>query len=175
MSELRVNKIIPKDGLSTDAWGGGIIQIAYGSYDGSALSITTATDIVSATITPKSSSSKILVDVRLRAQLDGSGDQWWAGVKRTISGGSAVYISGAGDNTNAGNSNGQFAWHFMSSAYRHGGCFQVTRDLPATTSQCTYTLRVGPWGSVDGSVRINRQSGDQEKQGAQIILYEVSG
>ena len=175
MSELRVNKIIPKDGLSSDSWGGGIIQVSYGSYDGGALSITTATDIVSATITPQSSSSKILVDVRLRAQLDGSGGQWYAGVKRTISGGSAVYISGQGDNSNAGSSNGQFAWHMLSSDHRHGGCFQVTRDLPATTSQCTYTLRVGPWGSASGSVRINRQSGDQERQGAQIILYEVSG
>jgi len=175
MSELRVNKIIPKDGLSSDSWGGGIIQVSYGSYDGSSLSITTATDIVSATITPQSSSSKILVDVRLRAQLDGSGGQWYAGVKRTISGGSAVYISGQGDNSNAGSSNGQFAWHMLSSDHRHGGCFQVTRDLPATTSQCTYTLRVGPWGSASGSVRINRQSGDQERQGAQIILYEVSG
>ena len=39
MSELRTNKIYPKDGLPSGAWGGGIIQIAYGSYDGSALSL----------------------------------------------------------------------------------------------------------------------------------------
>ena len=175
MSELRTNRIVPKDGLPSGAWAGGIIQIVYGSYDGGALAITTSTDIVSASITPQSSSSKILVDVRLRAQLDGSNGQWFAGVKRSIGGATAVFISGQGDNTNAGHENGQFAWHFMSSDYRHGGCFQVTRDLPATTSQCTYTLRVGPWGSIDGSVRINRQSGDQEKQGAQLILYEVSG
>ena len=175
MSELRTNKIYPKDGLPSGAWGGGIIQIVYGSYNGSSLTITTQTDIVSATITPQSSSSKILVDVRLRALLDGSGGQWYAGVKRVISGGSTVWISGQGDNSNAGHSNGQFAWHMLSSDHRHGGCFQVTRDLPATTSACTYTLAAGPWGSASGSLRVNRQSGDQEKQGAQIILYEVSG
>ena len=175
MSELRTNKIYPKDGLPSGAWGGGIIQIAYGSYDGSALSITSSTDIVSATITPQSSSSKILVDVRLRALLDGSGGQWFAGVKRSIGGATAVFISGQGDNTTAGHENGQFAWHMISSDHRHGGCFQVTRDLPATTSACTYTLRAGPWGSANGALRVNRQSGDQEKQGAQIILYEVSG
>ena len=175
MSELRTNKIYPKNGLPSGAWGGGIIQIAYGSYDGSALSITSSTDIVSATITPQSSSSKILVDVRLRAQLDGSSGQWFAGVKRSIGGATAVFISGQGDNTTAGHENGQFAWHMISSDHRHGGCFQVTRDLPATTSACTYTLRVGPWGSASGALRVNRQSGDQEKQGAQIILYEVSG
>ena len=174
MSELRVNKIIPKDGLSSDSWGGGIVQISYGSYDGSALSITSQTDIVSATITPKSSSSKILVDVRLRAQLDGSSGQWYAGVKRVISGGSAVWISGQGDNSNGGNSNGQFAWHMLSSDHRHGGCFQFCRDLPATTAQCTYTLAAGPWGSANGALRVNRQQGDQEKQGGQIVLYEVS-
>ena len=175
MSELRTNKIIPKDGLTADSWGGGIIQMAYGSYDGTALSITSQTDILSATITPKSSSSKILVDVRLRALLDGCGGQWFAGVKRSIGGATAVFISGAGDNTTAGHENGQFAWHMESTDHRHGGCFQFARDLPATTSACTYTLRVGPWGSASGSLRVNRQSGDQEKQGAQLILYEVSG
>ena len=81
MSELRVNKIIPKDGLSNDAWGGGIIQMAYGSYDGGSLEITSNTNIISVMLTPKSSSSKILIDVRLRAQIDGSGGQWYAGVK----------------------------------------------------------------------------------------------
>ena len=46
MSELRTNRIVPRDGLSSDSWGGGIIQVAYASYDGSALSITTQTDVL---------------------------------------------------------------------------------------------------------------------------------
>lgn len=175
MSELRTNKIIPRDGLSADSWGGGIIQMAYGSYDGTALSITSQTDILSATITPKSSSSKILVDVRLRAMLDGSDGSWYAGVKRLISGGSAVWISGQGDNSNAGHENGAYAWHMLSSDHRHGGCFQFCRDLPATTSQCTYTLAAGPWGSASGALRVNRSYGDQERQGAQMVIYEISG
>ena len=129
-------------------------------------------NIVSATITPQSSSSKILVDVRLRAQLDGSGGQWYAGVKRSIGGATAVWISGKGDLSP--NENGRYSWHMLSSDHRHGGCFQFARDLPATTSACTYTLRVGPWGSANGTLRINRQQGDQEKQGAQIVLYEFS-
>ena len=62
----------------------------------------------------------------------------------------------------------------LSSDHRHGGCFQFARDTPGTTSQCTYTLAVGPWGSANGSVRVNRQSGDQEVQGAQMVIYEVS-
>ena len=172
MSELRVNKIIPKDGLSSDSWGGGIIQMAYGSYDGSSLEITSNTDILSTTITPQSSSSKILIDVRLRAQIDGSGGQWYAGVKRSIGGATAVWISGKGDLSP--NENGRYSWHMLSSDHRHGGCFQFARDTPGTTSQCTYTLAVGPWGSANGSVRVNRQSGDQEVQGAQMVIYEVS-
>ena len=175
MSELRTNRIVPRDGLSSDSWGGGIIQVAYASYDGSALSITTQTDVLSGTITPKRNDSKVLVDVRLRAQLDGSNGQWFAGIKRSISGGSAVYVSGRGDNSNSGHEYGLFAWHMMSSDHRHGGCFQVCRDLPATTSQCTYTLTIGPWGSAQGALRINRQYGDQERQGVQLIMYEVSG
>tara|TARA_B100001113_G_C21033426_1_gene589041 strand:+ start:559 stop:1080 length:522 start_codon:yes stop_codon:yes gene_type:complete len=173
MSELRTNRIIPRDGLSTDSWGGGIIQMSYASYDGSALAITSNTDVLSGTITPKSASSKILIDVRLRAQLDGSNGQFYAGVKRSIGGATAVWVSGKGDLSP--HDNGRYAWHFMSSDYRHGGCFQFARDTPATTSQCTYTLSVGPWGSASGSVRINRQSGDQETQGAQMVIYEISG
>ena len=175
MSELRTNRIIPRDGMSGDSWCGGIIQIAYASYDGTALSITADTDVLSGTITPKRSDSKILVDVRLRAQLDGSSGQWYAGVKRSVGGATAVYISGVGDNNNAGHENGRYAWHMLSSDHRHGGCFQVARDIPATTSQCTYTLTVGPWGSASGALRINRQYGDQERQGVQFIMYEVSG
>ena len=57
----------------------------------------------------------------------------------------------------------------------HGGCYQVVRDEPATTSQCTYTLTIGPWGSASGQVRINRQYGDHERQGIQFVMYEVSG
>ena len=118
MSELRVNKIIPKDGLPSGAWGGGIIQIVYGSYDGSSLEITSNTDILSTTITPKSSSSKILIDVRLRAQIDGSGGQWYAGVKRSIGGATAVWISGKGDLSP--NENGRYSLHMLSSDHRHG-------------------------------------------------------
>ena len=63
----------------------------------------------------------------------------------------------------------------LSSDHRHGGCFQFCRDLPATTSQCTYTLAAGPWGSASGALRVNRSYGDQERQGAQMVIYEISG
>ena len=58
MSELRTNRIIPRDGLSAGSWCGGIIQVAYASYDGSALAITTSTDVLSASITPTRSDIK---------------------------------------------------------------------------------------------------------------------
>ena len=173
MSELRTNRIIPRDGLSSGSWCGGIIQIAYASYDGSALSLTTTTDVLSGSITPTRSDSKILVDVRLRAQLDGSGGQWFAGIKRSIGGATAQYVSGVGDLSPTGN--GLYAWHMLSSDHRHGGCYQVVRDEPGTTSTCTYTLTIGPWGAVNGALRINRQYGDQERQGVQFVMYEVSG
>lgn len=173
MSELRTNRIIPRDGLSAGSWCGGIIQVAYASYDGSALAITTSTDVLSGSITPTRSDSKILVDVRLRAAIEGTSGQWYAGLKRSIGGAAAEYVSGAGDLSP--NSNGLYAWHMTSSQYMHGGCYQVVRDEPGTTSTCTYTLTIGPWGSASGQLRINRQYGDQERQGIQFIMYEVSG
>ena len=39
----------------------------------------------------------------------------------------------------------------------------------------TYTLYAGPWGSNNGTVfSVNRQIGDSEVYGAQLIIYEIA-
>ena len=61
-SELRVNRIIPVNGVPTGG-GGGIIKIVQAQY-ASSVSLTTTTYVdtgLTATITPTSSSNKILV------------------------------------------------------------------------------------------------------------------
>ena len=73
-SQLRVDKILPVDGAPTDG-GGGIIQIVQTvKQDQFTTSSTSYVDVtgMSATITPKFSTSKILVMVMTTVQQNGS-------------------------------------------------------------------------------------------------------
>ena len=67
MSELRTNKIYPRDGLPAGA-NGGIVQIVRATAN-TQIQVTanTDTDIISATITPTSSSNKILISISVEA------------------------------------------------------------------------------------------------------------
>ena len=93
MSVLRTNKILPRDGLPSGAFGGGIVQVRY--YQKSSTVTTTSNSIIElhqGTITPTSPSNKILVDVRLRGhETTGNARKWFMNVGRTIGGGTAVY------------------------------------------------------------------------------------
>ena len=179
MSELRTNRIVPRDGIPTDAYSGGIVQVSFARLT-SAITLTSSTEILTGTITPTRSDSKILVDVRIRTYMDyssGSSSQWYAGVQRKIGGGSYVWVSGKGENSTSGNELGRYAYHIngTSGGSHNPGIYMMVRDVPATTSQLTYSLLIGNWGTANGSVRLNRQTGDHEQDGAQMIMYEVSG
>ena len=57
-----------------------------------------------------------------------------------------------------------------------GGYYQMVVDSTGGSSEITYTLQAGPWGSANStSFEVNRSAGDNEKGGAQLIIYEVSG
>ena len=58
MSELRTNRIIPRDGLPSGA-SGGIIQTVH-AFSDTKIETSVDADIISASITPSTSSSKIL-------------------------------------------------------------------------------------------------------------------
>ena len=96
MSTLRANKVLPRDGLPSGAYGGGIIQVR--THVKSTTVTTTANGIIelhSGTITPTSSTNKILVDVRLRGhETTGNARKWFLNVGRSIGGGTAVYPFG---------------------------------------------------------------------------------
>ena len=93
MSELRVNKIIPKDGLaasgtSTGA-GGGIIQVVSFTYRGQSSGNNGSSYVstgIKATITPQSSSNKILVQASVMYDVTIG---VWAGI-RLYRGGNCV-------------------------------------------------------------------------------------
>ena len=92
MSELRTNKIYPRDGLVSGA-NGGIIQVTYGNTSaqvdvnttGSWIQIYTSL----ASITPTSASNKVLIDMRAGWYQGGSGtgdDYFDIRFTRTING-----------------------------------------------------------------------------------------
>ena len=68
MSELRTNKILPRDGLPAGSFGGGIVQVRFAALDSSTSISATTADLFTLNITPTSASNKILLDLRVRCQ-----------------------------------------------------------------------------------------------------------
>ena len=165
MSELRTNRIVPRDGISSRGTCGGGIQMKVAQHN-SAVALTAAGDIMSTTYTPIRSDSKILIDIRLRAVEDtGNTAQWYVNLKKTI----------GGVNSYPGC---QFMMHNSSdaSSSKWGGFYQMVVDSDGGSSEITYTLGAGPWGSANSSeFNVNKHAGDSELGGAQLIIYEVSG
>ena len=148
MSELRTNRIVPRDGLPSGS-SGGIIQIKQTvktdlfstSTTGDTLDVTG----VSVTITPKFSTSKIFVMVSGYYGNDNNDSFAHLFLARSIGGGTV-------DNTIAiGDARGSTTRATMSAALRSGGgsSSNVARyfgcqflDSPSTTSSVEYKLRI---------------------------------
>lgn len=129
MSELRTNRIVPRDGLPSGASGGGIIQIVQDTYNtesSTANSSYTETGL-SVNITPTSASNKVLVLFNLPIQKGASNLRVATALHR---GGSNIYDANLESNFN--NSTSQ-ATETVSGMFL---------DSPATTSQVTYDVRV---------------------------------
>ncbi len=165
MSELRTNRIVPRDGVPSGSFGGGIVQVRFAQLS-SQLLLTSNGDILSGTITPVRSDSKILVDIRLRAREEsGNNAQWFVGLRKTLS----------GTDTYPG---GRYMMHSRSHPSSSGwaGFYQMVFDSAGGSSQITYTIAAGPWGSNNSTTfKVNGATGDGETNGAQLIMYEVSG
>ena len=129
MSELRTNKIVPRDGLPSGASGGGIIQIVQDTYNtetSTANSSYTETGL-SLNITPISSSNKVLVLFNLPVQKGASNLRIATALHR---GGSNIY-----------NANLESCFNNQTNQATEtiSGMFL---DSPASTSQQTYDVRV---------------------------------
>ena len=165
MSELRTNRIVPRDGVPSGSFGGGIVQVRFAQLS-SQLLLTANGDILSGNITPVRSDSKILVDIRLRAREEsGNNAQWFVGLRKTI-GGVDSYPGG------------RYMMHSRSHPTYSGwaGFYQCIFDQTGGSSQITYTIAAGPWGSNNSTTfRVNGSTGDGETNGAQLIMYELSG
>ena len=173
MSELRTNKIYPRDGLVSGA-NGGIVQVVHAATDTHFTSTsTTPVTIVSASITPTSASNKILIQYTAAVSFDGGGCHaniciLKNGVKTAVSNNSnidsgAQYTANKTLYDNSGASDG----NTMNSL---SGSFL---DSPATTSAITYG--VGGYSNNSNTSAYNRRILDQRYgQVTEILIMEVS-
>ena len=164
MSELRTNKIYPRDGLPAGATAGGIIQIKEVFSDvrtdfSSTAGSWTATGF-SASITPTSASNKILVMVSTSMYINTDDN----------SGGLTVFRNGS---VNLGGTTeyGLRPFYFFYGGSTHDFQYPVYMqhiDSPATTSSTAYEVYYKSDKSDNrlNGLRLGRQS---------IILMEVSG
>ena len=132
-SELRVDKIIPTGGVPTGG-AGGVIQVVHEKRTTS-FSTTSQTyvDFMTATITPKFSTSKILISFGLSAGTNGDVNHIYAIIHRDS--------TEIGSATDTGSRTGaSVVYNTGDQQQLFGGSQHL--DSPATTSAITYRIKV---------------------------------
>ena len=168
MSELRTNRIIPRDGRPSGS-AGGIIQVKSVTYT-TQDSITNENSFVSkgpsATITPTRSDSKILIQYSVNGQNRTNGLHILGRLVKTI-GGTQSTVLNLGLISYGNSSHDQI--EYISGSHL---------DSPATTSAVTYNFQVRCSDSNTGSFYINYADGvtSQVATNASFMtLMELSG
>ena len=159
MSELRTNRIVPRDGLPSGASGGIIQVVQVTKTDQFATSSTSYTDVtgLSASITPTRSDSKILVRVCV---MIGTGNTANDNFIRLLRGSTNILTTDFCVRNDEGTSNNtEYTIEVL--------------DSPSTTSQTTYKLQ----GKAEtNEIFVNRRGSPTVTMGqSTITLMEVSG
>jgi len=170
---VNCNSILPIGGVPSGASGGGIIQCVQTTV--TATDSTTSesyTDVggMSATITPRSSSNKILVVMTIGSQ--GSQTTPRPLMYRVLRGSTAI---GQGITDRGGSCS--FSSVNYTAGYVAGGYTWTFLDTPATTSATTYKLQ---WKTYSSTIYFNRGNengtGSYNVNGSsRVLLMEVSG
>ena len=173
MSELRTNRIVPRDGLPSGS-SGGVIQVKSatktdGDFNTSSSSYVDVTGL-SVSITPTRSDSKILIF----ATIHGIGDSSTQAYFRFMRDSTPICV---------GTSVGSRVAATMGSLYEDqendvNSCSQNFLDSPSTTSAVTYKIQARTQGN--GTLYVNRSVDDTNTAVAgrftsTITVMEVSG
>ena len=162
-SELRVDKIVPVDGVPSGG-GGGIVQVQMGVTTGQTTTTSGNWDAtaLSVTITPKFSTSKILLMCSggMNGAAGGSaGETYGYKIYKSVAGGSYAETESSAW--------GQSVYYGPGNEYNNLSINYL--DSPSTTSSVTYKLyqkRI----SGSGTASVNRNNNNQ----TQMIAMEVS-
>tara|TARA_B100001121_G_C18398281_1_gene484148 strand:- start:46 stop:579 length:534 start_codon:yes stop_codon:yes gene_type:complete len=177
MSELRTNRIVPRDGLPSGS-SGGIIQIVHTNTSSHTYNNNTSyADItgVTATITPTRSDSKILIQCSLAVSKTDN----HSFLGRVVRNGSA--ISGSGGVAESGHSSQEDGtwWLVRTTAHSANPLMVNYLDSPSSTSAVTYKAQ-GKTSNSGQYYAINRTVNSEDNIYASpgfssITLMEVSG
>ena len=176
MSELRTNRIVPRDGLPSGS-SGGIIQVKQATVTSAeTYSVAvggTSSDVISVSITPTRADSKILVTVSLNV-----GCNLDEGVYMTIFRDGSALTAATGDSD--GSRQRVTSGTFIYNTNRTTELNKTFLDSPSTTSSTTYSCRIG--GSYNGTTNyyLNRDhnNDDNNRRGrgmSTITVMEISG
>ena len=172
-SELRVDKIVPTDGVPTGG-GGGIIQVVHSSATNSVSQSspsggstqTTLTDTgLTATITPKFSTSKVLVLVHQSMHIENGSDNVQFQVNMLLRDGSNNVLRGSLQFDSLRWKNQYAAADVYSLNFLHS---------PNTTSAFTYKMTMNYYYISSGGGTLTAQFGDQANCRSEMTLMEVS-
>ena len=169
-SELRVDKIIPINGVPTGG-AGGVIQVVHEKRTTS-FSTTSQTyvDFMTATITPTRSDSKILISFGLYAGTNGDINHPYASIFRDS--------TEIGSATDTGSRTGASAVFNTATQQQIFGGNQHL-DSPATTSAITYRIKVkssnGQIAYFGRSARDTNLTAYDGRTSSFLTLMEVSG
>ena len=177
MSELRTNRIVPRDGLPSGS-SGGIIQVVHANTSAHTYSNSTSyTDItgVIATITPTRSDSKILIQCTLAVSKENN----HSFLGRIVRDGSVITGSGGAAESGHGNQIDGVWWNVRTQIYSPNPFTVSYLDSPSSTSALTYKAQ-GKTTNSSYYFAINRTTSSQDLEYASpafsmITLMEISG
>ena len=175
-SQLRVDKIVPVDGAPTSG-GGGIVQVvqSFKTDTGSSSVVGGAlTDhVLTQSITPKFSTSKVLVEFHVMCSSSSTMNRLGAVITR---GGSPV---GVADDTGDNKTENTvcIVANSTNEPYTLSGKFL---DSPATTSAVTYGVKIRTGTSSTITIQFNRQGTESDniyimRGTSSLTLMEISG
>ena len=175
MSELRTNRIIPRDGLPSGS-AGGIIQVKSVTktdpFDTLSTSFTDVTGLA-VSITPTRADSKILVTYHTNACME---DIAHVGALRLMRDSTPIFIGdAAGSRTRASN----FVKNLSGGAIETHNYSGQHLDSPATTSSVTYKIQ-GLTLVAGRQLNVNKSYADtdgatQARTASSITVMEISG
>ena len=174
MSELRTNRIVPRDGLPSGS-SGGIIQVRSATITNApTFTDTSYADVtgLSVSITPTRSDSKVLIMVNIHATSNSS-TQCYFRIFRTSDNTAVCVGDASGSRVQATMGTN---YYYQSNATQ--ACSINFLDSPATTSNFTYKIQTKTQGG--GGIYINRSVTDSDSASAgrfasSITVMEVSG
>ena len=179
MSELRTNRIVPRDGLvSGTGIGGGVIQVKSttktDAFDTTSTSLVDVTGL-SVSITPTRSDSKILVMYSVNA---GATEGGYNGALNLFRDSTQIYLGDAASNRarvsnliSISNTGGGTDYNMVHLSGHH-------LDSPSTTSATTYKLQLKNLSSESLYINQSKNDGDQTyiaRTASSITVMEISG